>query len=273
MVSTDTDLLPSIALQQIERMRILAEAWEQEEEVWLDRIGVEPGWKCVDLGCGPVGILVPLSRRAGPNGQVVGVDRDPRRVEAARQYTREQGLESVEVVSSDIFDTELKCEAFDLTHSRFLIGTLGHQDDLLKEMISLTRPGGIVAVEEPDASAWNCYPARPAFRRLASACMDAFSEWGGNLTIGRNTYTLLRKAGLVDVRARAAAVACESGHPFRDILLQVADALRKHIIEGGFLTLPEFEQCMAEVTQIVKDPDTLVISYLTTQVWGRKPSY
>ncbi len=270
MVSADTDLLPSIALQ-LDRMRVLADAWEQEEEVWLDQIGVQPGWKCVDLGCGPVGILGLLSRRAGPYGRVVGVDSDSRRVEAARQYARQQGLENVEVVSSDIFDTELACETFDLTHSRFLIAPLGHQNDLLKEMVSLARPGGIVAVEEPDASAWNCYPVRPSFRRLASACMDAFSEWGGNLTIGRNTYTLLRKAGLEDVRARATAVACEWGHPFRSILLQVADALRKHIVEGGFLTQPELEQCMAEVQQIIEDPDTLVISYLTTQVWGRKP--
>ncbi len=269
MVTTDTDLLPSITLQ-LERMRVMADAWEQEEEVWLDRIGVEPGWKCVDLGCGPVGILGPLSRRAGLNGRVVGVDRDPRRVEAARQHAREQGLENVEVISSDIFHTELECEAFDLTHSRFLIAPLGRQDDLLKEMISLTRPGGIVAVEEPDASAWNCYPARPAFRRLATACMDAFSEWGGNLTIGRNTYTLMRKAGLVDVQARAAAVACGAGHPFRNVILQVADALAKHIVEGGFLTRPELEQCLVEVRQIINDPDTLVISYLTTQVWGRK---
>ena len=51
--NTNTDLLPTIALQ-IERMRLQAEAWEPEVEIWLDQMGVQPGWHCVDLGCGPM---------------------------------------------------------------------------------------------------------------------------------------------------------------------------------------------------------------------------
>jgi len=269
MLTADTDLLPSIALE-VERMRLQAEAWEPEVELWLDQVGVQPGWRCVDLGCGPVGILGPLDRRVERKGRVVGVDNDPKKLEAARQYVQDNRLESVEIVPSDVFDTVLECETFDLTHSRFMIAPHGRHEDLLSEMISLTRPGGIVAVEEPDVSAWNCFPTRPAFRRLVSAFQDAFSESGGNLTAGRNTYTLLRRAGLEDVRARAVAVAGEAGHPFRKIILHFADALRKHIIEGDILSQPELDRCVAEVEQVVADPDVLVVSYLTTQVWGRK---
>ena len=267
--NTNTDLLPSIALE-VERMRLQAEAWEPEVEVWLDQIGVQPGWHCVDLGCGPVGILGPLNRRVERHGRVVGVDGDPRKLEAARQYARDNRLESVEVISSDVFDTDLECGTFDLTHARFLVAPLGRQGDLLSEMIALTRPGGIVAVEEPDVSSWNCYPARPAFRRLVNALQDAVVESGGNFTAGRNTYTLLRRSGLEDVRARAVAVACEAGHPFRKIILHFAEALRKRITEGDILSPPELDECVAEVNQVIDDPDVLVVSYLTTQVWGRK---
>lgn len=38
-----------------------------------------PGWRCLDLGCGAMGILGPLSRRVGPDGSVVGLDQDGRR--------------------------------------------------------------------------------------------------------------------------------------------------------------------------------------------------
>ena len=267
--NTNTDLLPSIALEA-ERMRLQAEAWEQEVEIWLDQIGVQPGWQCVDLGCGPMGILGPLNRRVERHGRVVGVDSDPRKLEAARQYAHDNRLESVEVISSDIFDTALDCAMFDLTHARFLIAPPGRQGDLLSEMIALTCPGGIVAVEEPDVSSWNCYPARPAFRRLVSALQDAVAESGGNFTAGRSTYTMLRRAGLEDVRARAVAVACEAGHPFRKIILHFAEALRKRITEGDILSPPELDECVAEVHQVIDDPDALVVSYLTTQVWGRK---
>jgi len=269
MLTANTDLLPSIALE-VDRMRLQAEAWEPEVEIWLDQIGVQPGWHCVDLGCGPVGILGPLNRRVERHGRVVGVDNDPKKLEAARQYVQDNRLESVEIVSSDVFDTTLACEAFDLTHSRFMIAPRGRQGDLLSEMMALTRPGGIVAVEEPDVSSWNCYPARPAFRRLVNAFQDAFSESGGNFNAGRSTYTMLRRAGLEDVRARAVALAGEAGHPFRKIILHFAGALRKYIIEGDILSQPELDRCVAEVEQIIADPDVLVVSYLTTQVWGRK---
>ncbi len=270
MLTANTNLLPSIDLE-VERMRLQAEAWEPEVETWLDRIGVQPDWHCVDLGCGPMGILAPLNRRVEGRGRVVGVDNDPKKLEAARQYVGDNLLESVEIISSDAFDTDLECGTFDLTHARFMIAPRGRQGDLLSEMIALTRPGGTVAVEEPDVSSWNCYPARPAFRRLVSAFQDTFSESGGNLTAGRNTYTMLRRAGLEDVQARAVVVACPAGHPFRKIILFFADALRKHIIEGGFLSQPELDECVAEVEGVIADPDVLVISYLTTQVWGRKP--
>ncbi len=269
MLTANTELLPSIALE-VERMRLQAEAWEPEVEIWLDQIGVQPGWACVDLGCGPMGILSPLSRRAQAYGRVVGVESDPKKLDAARQYVQDNLLDNVEILPSDIFDTILECGAFDLAHARFMIAPSGRQGDLLSEMIALTRPGGIVAVEEPDVSSWNCYPARPAFRRLVSAFQDTFSESGGNLTAGRNTYTMLRRAGLEDVQARAVVVACPAGHPLRNIILLFADALRKPIIEGEFLSQPELDQCVAEVEQTLADPDVLVVSYLTTQVWGRK---
>lgn len=232
---------------------------------------MQPGWRCVDLGCGPVGILRPLSRRVERTGRVVGVDVDPGQAEAARQYVHDNRLESVEIVESSAFDTLLECSTFDLTHARFMFAPLGHDEDLLHEMVALTRPGGTIAIQEPDISSWNSYPARPAFRRLVSAIQDAFAEGGGDFNAGRRTYNLLRKAGLVDVQVRAAAVACGVGHPFRRSVLQWAQFLRKRILEGDILTPPELEDCLAEVQRTIDDPDTLVVSYITTQVWAKKP--
>jgi ubiquinone/menaquinone biosynthesis C-methylase UbiE len=270
MATIDAYLVPGVA-SELERLRIQAEAWEPDVEIWLDLIGVQPGWRCVDLGCGPVGILGPLSRRVERTGRVVGVDVDPGQLEAARQYVHENRLESVDVVESSAFNTALECGTFDLTHARFMFAPLGHDEDLLREMLALTRPGGVIAIQEPDISSWNSYPIRPAFRRLVSAIQDAFAEGGGDFNAGRRSYNLLRKAGLVDVQVRAAAVACGVGHPFRRLVLQMVHWLRKRILEGDILTQPELDEAISEVQQIVDDPDTLVISYITTQVWGRKP--
>lgn len=51
----------------IEQQRLLDQAREfQQQAHWLlDRIGIQPGWRVIDVGCGPLGILDALSQRVG----------------------------------------------------------------------------------------------------------------------------------------------------------------------------------------------------------------
>ena len=58
---------------ELERLQLQACVWEPEAEVMLAHIGLQAGWRCLDLGCGAMGILGPLSRRVGPEGQVTGI--------------------------------------------------------------------------------------------------------------------------------------------------------------------------------------------------------
>lgn len=83
---------------EVERLRLQARVWETEAQAMLDRIGVRPGWRCVDLGCGAMGILGPLSRRVGAEGRVVGVDNDPKQLAGARAYAEEAGWANVDVL-------------------------------------------------------------------------------------------------------------------------------------------------------------------------------
>ena len=80
---------------ELERLRLQARVWERAAEQLLDEIGITPGSRCLDLGCGGMGILGPLSRRVGPSGQVVGVDRDGQQLAAARAYVDEERLTNV----------------------------------------------------------------------------------------------------------------------------------------------------------------------------------
>jgi 2-polyprenyl-3-methyl-5-hydroxy-6-metoxy-1,4-benzoquinol methylase len=91
MASETSDYVLSNSAEA-ERLRVQARIWEPDVELLPDQIGVQPGWRCLDLGCGAIGILEPLSRRVGPRGKVVGIDRDERLLAAARAYIAEQGL-------------------------------------------------------------------------------------------------------------------------------------------------------------------------------------
>lgn len=256
---------------ELERLRLQARVWEPEAEAMLDRIGLRPGWACIDLGCGAMGILGPFSRRVGPDGRVVGVDTDAKQLAAARAFVQEAGLGNVEILERDAYNTGLPRESFDLVHVRFVFAPVGRDAELLPEILALTRPGGVVAIQEPDANSWNCFLPHPAWARLKGAILAAFARGGGDFNAGQRTYGMLRRAGLEGVQIRAAVVALQDGHPYMRLPIQFATSLRRRILDAGILTEAGLDEAMAGCEQIAKDPETFVTSFVITQIWGRKP--
>jgi SAM-dependent methyltransferase len=270
MTTTNNYLLPNDP-SELDRLRLQARVWEPEVEIMLDRIGVAPGWRCVDLGCGVMGVLGPLSRRVGPRGKVIGVEQESKAVAGARELIREQQWTNVEVVEQDAYHTTLERESFDLTHVRFVFAPVGRDEALLNEMLSLTRPGGVLAIQEPDASSWNCYPANAGWATLKAAILDAFARGGGDFNAGQRTFGMLRRAGVEDVQIRASVLALQDQHPYKRLPVQFAVSLRRRILDGGLLSEPELDAAIAECERAAADPQTMVITFVVTQVWGQKP--
>jgi SAM-dependent methyltransferase len=272
MASASDSYLLSDSASELERLRLQAKVWEPAAEAMLDQISIKPGWDCVDLGCGAMGILGPLSKRVGLAGKVVGVDVDAKQLAAARAHVLEHGLENVEILERDAYHTNLPRESFDFMHVRFLFAPVGRDEELLTEVLGLTKPGGIIAVEEPDASAWSYYPPSRQWVRLKEAILAAFRSGGGDFDAGRRTYSMLRGIGLEDVQVRAAVVALAGRHPYKRVPVQFAASLRKRILEAGILKESELDELVQDCERLAADSDTVMMSFVVTQVWGRKPN-
>jgi SAM-dependent methyltransferase len=273
MATTESGYLLAQGPNEIQRLQSWGRVWEPEAETMLDQIGVQPGWRCLDLGCGPMGILRALSRRVGDAGQVVAADISPQQLDAARELTHHEGLTNIEFVQADAIDTGLPRESFDLVHVRFLFTPLGRDETLMQELLRLVRPGRVVAVQEADECSYISYPPQEAWERLKGLTAAAFARGGGDANAGRRMYGLLRKAGLQDVEARAAALALPAGHPYRRWPLESTIATRPRTREWGLMSDPEWEQLVAECERIANDPEIFLISFMVIQTWGRKPAH
>jgi len=81
----------------------------------LDRMGVAENARVIDIGRGALGVLDLLCAPAGPGGRVVGVDRQPRIVDAPRQVAAQRGL-PIEFVPGDAADLALPPNSFHFVH-------------------------------------------------------------------------------------------------------------------------------------------------------------
>jgi SAM-dependent methyltransferase len=217
-----------------------------------------------------MGILGPLGRRVGAEGRVVGVDMDAKQLAGARAYVEEEKLQNVEIRQLDAYDTGLPAESFDFVHVRFVFAPVGRDEELMREMVRLARPGGILGIQESNASSWECYPPDPAWDSLKGAILTAFKRGGGDFNAGQRTFGMLRAAGMEQVQARAGVIGLANGHPYMRLPVLFAGSLRSRILEGDIMSERELDDTIAECERIAADPNTMVVSFMVTQVWGRK---
>ena len=252
----------------IEQQRLLDQAREfQQQAHWLlDRIGIQSGWRVIDVGCGPLGILDSLSQRVGVRGEVVGLEYVPRFAKAASAEIVRLGLTNVRVIQADALTSGLARNSFDFAHERLVM------EAILSEMVALVRDAGIVAVEEVDDASWLCYPSHPSWDILVEIYHSAFGRHGGNVFFGRRLPEMLRSVGLEDVQCKVHVDIVQPHGSRRKHLLSLLASLHDKVISLGLMAENELAVHKAAIALHLDDTNTIVIDKLLVQSWGRKPS-
>jgi len=252
---------------EIERLHIQSAAMVPDTERMLELIGVREGWSCLDIGCGPGGIVGLLSKRVGSTGRVVGLDMNTGFLEHARATAPS----NVEFVLADAYGSNLPEGTFDLVHMRFVASTSGAPERLLQEAKRLARPGGTIALQEADIATLNCYPSHPSWDKLKAALFGAFSGVGADVELARRLYFIVRQAGLVDVQFRPFIVGVRSIDPMVDYLPSTVESVRATVLKLELLSERELPVVLAECREHLRQPDTVFTTYTVAQVWGQKP--
>ncbi|MHB1710282.1 MAG: class I SAM-dependent methyltransferase [Acidimicrobiales bacterium] len=116
----------------------------------LDRLGIGPGWTCVDVGAGGGDVSVALAEIVGQDGRVYAVDSDPE----ARDEVARAAAAHCQVVAITQSGEDLRLpELVDLAFCRFLLLHVLDPGAVLARMAASVRPGGWVVAQEPITSA------------------------------------------------------------------------------------------------------------------------
>jgi len=116
----------------------------------LDRLGIGPGWTCVDVGAGGGDVTVALAEIVGRDGRVYAVDSDP----TTRDEVAEAASAHSQVLAITQAGEDLRLpEPVDLAFCRFLLLHVVDPVAVLRRMATATRPGGWVVAQEPVTTA------------------------------------------------------------------------------------------------------------------------
>jgi len=253
---------------EIERLLVQSKALAPDALAMLERFGPMQGWRCLDVGCGPGGITDLLAARVGAGGRVIGLDMNAEFLKFARERN---AAANVEFRRGDAYAADLPGGSFDLVHMRSVASTAGSPQRLIREAMRLARPGGIVALQEPDGATLYCYPPHPAWDALKAALLGAFKGVGADLELAKKLYFLAYQSGLDDVQYRTALLGVRSTDPMVDYLPATVESLRGTILKLGLIGEAELAAALADCRAHLAKPGTSFTIFALAQVWGRTP--
>ena len=243
--------------------------WPQEKSL-LESYRLPRNARVLDVGAG-TGEFSARVAQLLPDAQVLGVELLPASVELAR--TRHAALAPrLSFETGDAFHLAQPDDSFDLVANRHMVQSVPHVDRILAELVRVTRPGGRVHLLAEDY----------AMLHMMSGPLDPDVFWrkgpvefaertGTDARIGRRAWTLMRAAGLEDVRVDYVVV--DTLRVPRRVFADIITAWRDGYVEA--LSTPDFpptrvREHFDQIIASIQNPDHYAVWFVPI-VSGVKP--
>jgi len=253
-----------------QRLRVLSRVMAPMTVAFLERIGVAPGARCLDAGCGGGDVSLALALMVGPSGAVVGVDIDDIKLQIARHEAADAGLRNVEYHRAGI--DELDADGtFDVAYARFLLSHLPDPAAAVRRLADAVRPGGVVAVQDIDYVGGFCHPPSAAYDFAWDLYPRVAAFGGGDAELGRRLPALFAEAGLEQIGVHVEQPA--GGDPDVKLLSALTfESIADAAVAAGLVDCGEIDERMHELHRFAARDDTLLTLPRMVQAWGRVPA-
>jgi SAM-dependent methyltransferase len=256
-------LLANARDETVSRFDALEEAFDASTTQHLARVGLAPGWRCLELGAGGGSIATWLADQVGPEGRVVATDLDTSRF-------RDPSLDQLEVRRHDLVTDELPPGPWDLIHERLVLQHVPARLEVLDRLVAALAPGGWVVLEDFDTAEVRTTdrggPDHELIARVAVAFNRLLAARGGVSSFAANARRELMDRGLVDTGSSGHVSIASGGTGFARAVAANTAQVRDQLEASG-LTAAELDHFL----EAVAAPDTLVGSPVLISTWGRRP--
>lgn len=251
------------------RLALLHATYGETTEALLTEVGLAPGMRAADLGCGIGTVSRWMARQVGETGEIIGVDLSEAQLEVARNEAARQGLASLRFQQAGVYDTGLPRAHFDLVYCRFLLCHVGDPAAGVREMRALLKPGGMIVCEDVDLASLECDPPSDGFARLRDLMIALGRSRGVDYCLGPRLHRIFREAGFVRPTVRMQQPVHDVGEEKRFweyTFLEASPAM----LQAGLTNDVELRTLVESMARVAKDPSIIVAQARKVQVWARK---
>jgi SAM-dependent methyltransferase len=209
-----------------ERLALMSRLLDPVHRGHVERLGVGPGVRTLEVGCGNGSLSAWLAGRVAPGGRAVAVDLDLSLVDA--------DVPGLELRQGDILAGPVEPGNFDLVTARAVLHHVGDAEAAVVNLVASARPGGAVLLIEPDFLPVSVAEP-PEIRAFWAGWLAWSREQGIDYFIGRRLPGMLSGLGLQDVRASAETAHYNGGSAWAVYWRQTITEMRPRLVASGKL--------------------------------------
>jgi SAM-dependent methyltransferase len=174
-----------------QRLALMSALLDPIERAHISRLGVHPGWRCLEVGCDNGSIARALAERVAPTGHVVASDID-------LGCIVDPQVPCLEIRRIDILRDPIEEGCYDFVVARALLHHLTPARKALERMVTALKPGGALLSVEPDMLP--CTIAEPdSMRTFWEGWLKWSVEAGIDYFVGRKIPGWLDSLGLQNI--------------------------------------------------------------------------
>ena len=183
--------------EEYERLRAQSRVWEAATARLFDQVGLGPGARCLDAGCGPGETMRMMAQRVGPEGWVMGVDVDAPLGAQALDSLHAAGHHQCAFEHADVDRAErIPGGPFDVVFARLLLFHVHDRVGVLRRLWSWVAPGGHLVVQDYDLRSSGVLPALDTVDEFKRVVFSTFGRAGCDIHVGHRLPVLFAEAGI-----------------------------------------------------------------------------
>jgi SAM-dependent methyltransferase len=239
MSATQPSYLLGSSPAEVQRLERQSERLAEPTRLLLQRAGLRPGMRVLDLGTGIGDVALLAAELVGPRGSVLGVDRSPEVLAVAEYRRARRGLAQVHFQEGDV--TTFRAEGpFDAVVGRLILLHLADPLAAVRHHAAALAPGGRWVALDYDCEAMRAEPPTPLVTRAVGWILGGFRFGRADPAIGARLGSLLTAGGLAGVQTLGLQEYLAPGDPYGPAALTaVVRALLPAIAGAGLATARE----------------------------------
>lgn len=255
---------------ELERLEFQHGVWKEITDRFLDKINIQKGWKCLDVGSGPGFVSMDLRKIVGGSGEITAVEPSEFYVNYFKEQCAKKNFRNFKFIQSTLEDTDLGNDQYDLIYLRWVIDFVKEPEKFLLKLLKALKKGGVIAVQDYNYEGIGLYPKGGACDNIADYIRAYYRAGGGDPYFISKIPPLFKRNNIRLEEYNPVGLAGDSHSP-------VFEWVRK-FIKGHFNVLAVMKIISAtEKSMLEKDweeheknPETVIFSPVVVNVSGRK---